>query len=229
MERLVSLDRAAGVVFEDCEAARVIPSYVGQRHTPGLYWAASGDRLVGYESHLEQQRLTLLDFDPDVTVFATQPLIFEGEDAEGHWLHVPDVFARRRDGSVLLVDVKPLRFQPAPGVERQRARTAAVCAELGWAYEMVGEPDPGLWATVSWLAGYRRPLNAGAALVGPLLALAGRPVAIGDLVAFQTAPELALPVVFHLMWHCRLHFDMARPLRETTRVWAPDGTGGITG
>jgi hypothetical protein len=64
-----------------------------QRHTPGRYWSATTGQLVEYESYLESKWLTLLDFDPAVVAFASQPLEFDGVDGQGAWSHIPD--ARR--------------------------------------------------------------------------------------------------------------------------------------
>ncbi|MER5864572.1 TnsA-like heteromeric transposase endonuclease subunit [Kitasatospora sp. NPDC002040] len=224
-ERLASLQEAGLLRFEDLPPAREIPSYAGQRHTPGRYWSASGNRMVGYESWLEGQWMRLLDFDPTVANFVSQPFILEGVDQDGHWLHVPDLFARRTDGTVMLVDVKADRFAATPRATRQRERTENACRTLGWDYQWVTEPDPLTIATVSWLAGYRRPLNAAAPLADPILDLARSPIPIGQLVSFQRAPEIARPVVYHLMWHHRLLFDATLPLRDTTLVRAsPGGT-----
>ncbi|MCC3773619.1 TnsA-like heteromeric transposase endonuclease subunit [Streptomyces sp. UNOB3_S3] len=221
-ERLIGTDKAADVMFEDALPARTIPSYAGQRHTPGRYWSATTDRMIEYESYLELQRMKLLDYDTDVTAFAAQPFMIEGRDAQGGWKHTPDLFARRRDGSALLVDVKPRAFVDRPAVLRQSRRTAEMCARIGWDYQLVSEPDSLMWATVSWLAGYRRPLHAGHGLADRLLLLACKPVPIGELISFQPAPELARPMVFHLMWHHQLNFDQSLPLRDHTRVWSAD-------
>jgi len=218
MEQVVSLERARGIRFESARPIREIPSYANQKHTPGMYWSVTADDLVAYESHLESKWLRLLDFEPDVTALCTQPFDFEGRDQDGPWQHVPDIYARRQDGTVLLVDVKnPTRLE-SPKVLRQAERTRATCEQLGWNYRMVGEPHPQLWASISWLAGFRRPLHAGAGLVDRILSLAERPVAIGDLLSFQPSPELARPVVFHLLWHHRLVCDLSKPLRDYTLV-----------
>ncbi|MFH9348168.1 TnsA-like heteromeric transposase endonuclease subunit [Kitasatospora sp. NPDC017646] len=222
-ERLVAAKEAAEVPFEHGFPVRSIPSYKGQRHTPGSYWSASTGRMVEYESFLESQWMTLLDFDPRVAAFVSQPMTLLGEDEHGRWSHVPDLFARRFDGSVLLVDVKAGRFADVPKTVLQRERTAAVCDRLGWDYEMVSEPDPLRLATVSWLAGYRRPLHAGEGLVDALMTVAQNPVAFGDLVAFQAVPEVARAVAFHLMWRHQLVFDMSRPLADSTWVRAVGG------
>jgi hypothetical protein len=217
-ERLVPAGHAALVAFEDALPAREIPSYAGQHHTPGHYWSAATDRMVGYESYLESKWMKLIDFDPNTAAFSAQPFTIEAQDAEGDWEHTPDMFVRRRNGSALLVDVKDDGRMQVPAVVRQAERTADLCRTIGWDYTMVGEPDPLRWATVSWLAGYRRPLRGGKDLTGPLLELAQRPVPIGELVSFQSVPELARAVVYHLMWHHQLTFDPTRPLRDHTRV-----------
>ncbi|MGW1917138.1 TnsA-like heteromeric transposase endonuclease subunit [Streptomyces sp. NPDC002076] len=219
-ERRVAAADAAEVCFEDALPARRFSSYAGQRNTPGKYWAASTDRVLGYESFLESKWMKLLDFDADVAAFCAQPFLIEGEDEEGLWVHTPDLFVRRRDGSALVVDVKHDARIDAPAVVRQARRTEELCERIGWDYAMVGEPAPLRWATVSWLAGYRRPLLAGKPLADPLLQLAHEPVEIGRLVSFQLVPELARSVVYHLLWHHQLVFDATRPLRDHTVVRA---------
>ncbi|MER6352427.1 TnsA-like heteromeric transposase endonuclease subunit [Streptomyces sp. NPDC001634] len=221
-ERLIPASQAATVTFEDALPARAIPSHVGQHHTPGHYWSATTDRMIDYESYLESKWMKLLDFDPEVVSFSAQPFTIDSHDSEGAWRHTPDLFARRRDGSVLLLDVKEDGRMTVPAVIWQARRTAGLCQRIGWDYTMVGEPDALRWANVSWLAGYRRPLLAGKALVDRLLMLAQRSVPIGDLVSFQPVPELARSVTYHLMWHHQLAFDETRPLRDHTHVRAAD-------
>ncbi|HUY45557.1 MAG TPA: transposase family protein [Streptosporangiaceae bacterium] len=85
---------------------------------------------------------------------AAQPLEFDGVDRRGSWCHVPDMFARRADGSSWLLDVKNPQQLEWPKVRLQAERTARVCQRLGWDYEMVGELAGQRWANVSWLSGY---------------------------------------------------------------------------
>ncbi len=220
IEHLSRLEDAADVPFEDGRMARAIPSYPGQGHMPGHYWAAKSGDFVDYESVLESKWLTLLDFDPEVTAFATQPLEFDAVDARGAWRHTPDIFARRRDRSVLLLDVKNAEQRNDPGVLLQEERTQRTCGRLGWEYAMVSEPDGQLWANVDLLSNARRPLYLGGDLVPRLLELAREPVEIGELMRFMEFPDLARGVLYHLMWHQRIVTDLDRPLRETTLVRA---------
>jgi hypothetical protein len=222
---VVSVADAAAVRFEDAGMARRIPAYRNQGHTPGRYWSATTGELVEYETFLESKWLTLLDFDPHVVGFASQPLQFHAVDTDGAWSHVPDVFARRDDGSSLLVDVKNPELLDDSAVRLQASRTARLCERLGWDYELVGEPAPQRWVNVSWLAGYRRAPRLGAQLMPQLLHLAREPITIGELLGLMEVPEIARAVLFHLCWHHEVVFDLDMPLRETTVVCCADGTG----
>jgi hypothetical protein len=83
VEHVVGLEQAAAVLFEDGRMVRRIPSYRGQKHAPGRYWSATTGELVEYESHLECRWMTLLDFDPHVVAFVSQPLRLEAVDGQG--------------------------------------------------------------------------------------------------------------------------------------------------
>jgi len=50
----------------------------------------------------------VMDFDPDITGIASQPFWLHWQDEDGRpRRHAPDFFARRADGSALVVDVRP--------------------------------------------------------------------------------------------------------------------------
>ncbi|MEU5344475.1 TnsA-like heteromeric transposase endonuclease subunit [Streptomyces sp. NPDC020766] len=218
LQHLVRLEQAADVPFEDGRMVRAIPSHRDQGHMPGQYWVAKWGDFADYESVLESKWLTLLDFDRQVTAFATQPLEFDAIDARGTWQHTPDVFVRHRDGSVLLLDVKNPELRDDPEVLLQEKRTRRTCERLGWNYSMVSEPSGQRWVNVDLLSSARRPLHLGADLVPRLLELAREPVEIGELMRFMEYPDLARGVLYHLMWHQRIVTDLDRPLRETTLV-----------
>jgi len=228
-EHYVGLAEAAPVPFENGRMARNIPAYRDIAHTPGRYWAATTGELVEFESHLEEKWLTLLDFDAGITGFSSQPMELEAADERGPWQHVPDIFARRGDGSALLLDVKnPARLDDEP-VRLQASRTAALCERLGWDYEMVGEPPAQRWANVFELSGKRRPLHMGQDLVRRLLQLAAVPVPMGDLLSFVTPDDLARGVLLHLCWRQAVVFDLDQPLRESTPMHAdPDMASAVT-
>jgi len=218
VQHLVRLEEAADLPLENGRMVRDIPSHRDQGHMPGQYWVAKWGDFADYESVLESKWLTLLDFDPEVTAFVTQPLEFDAIDARGAWQHTPDVFVRHRDGSVLLLDVKNPELRDDPRVLLQEERTRRICERLGWDYTMVSEPSGQRWVNVDLLSSARRPLHLGADLVPRLLELAREPVEIGELVRFMEYPDLARGVLYHLMWHQRIVTDLDLPLRDTTLV-----------
>ena len=79
-------------------------------------------RHVGFESWLERDHLMLLDFDPAVTAVASQPFWLWWTAADGHGPpHAPDYFARRADGTGIVVDCRPEDRRgagPGPGCVR---------------------------------------------------------------------------------------------------------------
>jgi hypothetical protein len=85
--------------FERVAPVRSIPSFRGQVNFTGLYYAATMDAHVGFESWLERDVAMTLDFDPEVVAFASQPFWLSwAEDGEEH-RHSPDFFARLADGT----------------------------------------------------------------------------------------------------------------------------------
>lgn len=56
--------------FERVAPVRSFPSFRGQVSFPGLYYAATVDAHVGFESWLERDVAMMLDFDPAVAVLA---------------------------------------------------------------------------------------------------------------------------------------------------------------
>jgi hypothetical protein len=85
----------------------------GRRHLPGRWWSGTDGRHVGYESWLERDHVMALDFDPTVVGIVSQPFWLSWASAEGRVRsHVPDYFARRADGSAVVVDCRPVERRP---------------------------------------------------------------------------------------------------------------------
>ncbi|WP_238696594.1 MULTISPECIES: TnsA-like heteromeric transposase endonuclease subunit [unclassified Streptomyces] len=138
---------------------------------------------------------------------------------------VPQLFARRADGTALLADCPS---HPDAGGERARKGAEAVaqaCADIGWTYRRLPPLEPVLAANLKWLAGYRHPRNAGrpglaAAVVGAF----ARPRPLTEGAEAAGDPIEVLPCVFHALWHGQLTADLTTPLHE--RVLAsPRGSG----
>ena len=145
------------LAFERVAPVRGFASFRGQRNRPGLWWFATTGEHVGHESWLERDRLMVLDADPEVVGVAAQPMWLRWIAESGRLVrHAPDYFARRADGTGVVVDVRAdqrIGDQDAAVF----AATAQVCAQVGWDYQRAGELAPVQAANLRWLSGYRHP------------------------------------------------------------------------
>jgi hypothetical protein len=197
------------VAFERVAPVRGFASFRGQRNRPGLWWFATTGEHVGHESWLERDRLMALDADPEVVGVAAQPMWLHWTDAESGRLvrHAPDFFARRADGTGVVIDVRADdRIGAWDAVVF--AATAQVCGPVGWEYQRAGELGVVLAANLRWLSGYRHrrfvqpglAARLGEVFAGPGPLLAGA-AAAGDPVA-------VLPVLFGMLWRGELAADL---------------------
>jgi hypothetical protein len=208
-----------GVRFEHALQAREFRFEKGLRNFAGWWYFATTDSHVGFESWLERDHLMLMDFDPEVTAVASQPFWLHWRDGDDKGRrHVPDYFARRRDGSAVVVDVRPDDRIPPRDAETF-AVTAAACESAGWDYRRSGDLDPVLAANVRWLSRYRhrRCLIPGVASVLLEAFAGGRALFEGAGAAGDRLR--VLPVLYHLMWQRKLAADLSVPLGTATAVW----------
>jgi hypothetical protein len=74
----------------------------------------------------------LMDFDPDVRAVSAQPFWLRWRDGGGRSRrHAPDFFARKADGTGVVVDVRPDDRIPERDAETF-AVTASACEVAGW-------------------------------------------------------------------------------------------------
>src|SRR5664280_1874865 len=197
--RQVRMGLAEGVPvrFEAVAPVRAFPSFKRQRYFPGPWWSATTRRHVGYESWLERDHLCC-------------------QNSQNGCEAIP-TFARRADGSAVVVDCRPLtRTKPRDAAAFETTRQA--CREVGWDYRLVCAPDPVLAANVRWLAGYRHPRNAQPEVTAALREAFTVPGALMDGAQQVGDPIAILPVLFHLLWSQVLTVDLSRPLHDGSPV-----------
>ncbi len=212
-----SLTDAAGVRFEDVPPVRRFSSYAGQRNYPGLYYAATMDRHVAFESWLERDQAMALDFDPDITGFAPQPfwLFWPGSDRVRS--HAPDFFARAGDGSGVVIDCRPSgRIRPRDALAF--ASTERACEQAGWTFRLISGHDQVWLDNVRWLAGYRHHRHHREPVATELISAFVQPRPLGEGAAQAGDPVAVLPVLFHLLWSGWLAADLSLRLEFTTMV-----------
>ncbi|MFB1041369.1 TnsA-like heteromeric transposase endonuclease subunit [Streptomyces chrestomyceticus] len=207
--------------FEDVAPVRAFKSYKGQRHLPGLWWSSTVGRHIGYESWLERDHVMLLDFDPSVVGISSQPFwLFWRCDAGRSISHAPDYFARREDGTAVVVDCRPAdRRKPRDMVKFEA--TQAACAQVGWEFRLAGgAPDVIAVRSVRWLAGYRHSRHRLEPVASELLAVFAEPQPVLGGASTVGAPVRVLPVPFHLLWSHELTADKPVPLHAVSPVSA---------
>ncbi|MGK5545458.1 TnsA-like heteromeric transposase endonuclease subunit [Streptomyces sp. URMC 127] len=210
------------VPFESAGPVRRFPSFRGQRNFTGWYWAATGAVHVGYESWLERDHLMRLDFDPQVTAMVSQPfrLSWRVEGRRRRVEHTPDYFVRRRDGTAVVIDVRPdERVEPQDAVKFAVTREA--CGRVGWNYQRVGVMDPVLVANVRWLAGYRHPRVMRDPVAVALRTVFQRGQGLLEGVRVVGDPIAVLPVLFHLLWRRDLTADLESALLSAATLVGP--------
>jgi hypothetical protein len=209
--------------FEDVAPVRPFRWAAGQRHFPGWWWSATTGRHVGHESWLERDTAMMLDFDPQVVGFSSQPLWLSWTDAGKTRRHAPDYFARLAGGTAVVIDVRADDQIPAKDAE-VFALTAGACASVGWAYRRVGEAGPVLVANVRWLAGYRHPRCMNQEVAARLREVFASPAALLAGARAAGDPLAVLPVLYHLLWAGVLVTDLASaPLGTESVVTAAEG------
>lgn len=213
------LPACGGERFEDALPVRPFHFGKGLRSFAGWWYFATTGTHVGFESWLERDHLMLMDFDPGITAVASQPFWLRWADVDGAGRrHAPDFFARRWDGTVVVVDVRPDDRIGARDAEAF-AVTAAACELAGWEFRRVGEIDPVLTTNVRWLSRYRHPrcLMPGVATALLEVFAEGRGLFAGAALVGERLR--VLPVLFHLMWRGQLAAELTgRPLGASTIV-----------
>jgi hypothetical protein len=215
-----SLADAAGVRFEDVAPVRRFPSYSGQRNYPGMYYAATMDCHVAFESWLERDEALALDFDPETVGFASQPFWLFWPGPSRVRSHAPDFFARTSKGSGVVIDCRPeQRIRPRDA--EAFAATEQACAQVGWTFRLVTGHDQVWLDNVRWLAGYRHRRYCGEPAASELVSAFSQPRPLVDGAVLAGDPVAVLPVLFHLLWCGRLSADLSLRLEATTIVTGP--------
>jgi hypothetical protein len=210
--------------FEDVLPVRPFRFEKGLRSFAGWWYFATTGTHVGFESWLERDHLMLMDFDPAVRAVSSQPFWLRWRDGDGRGRrHAPDFFARRQDGSGVVVDVRPDDRIPARDAETF-AVTATACEAAGWEYRRSGELDPVLVANVRWLSRCRH-----SRCLVPEIAAVLLEAFAGGRALFEGAEAAGdrlrvLPVLFHLMWQRQLTADLAAGPLSAAAVVRPGGT-----
>ena len=204
---------------------RIDPSH-HKTNRPGLFWFSSANHFVAHESRLEAMSLLSLDFEGQTSAVVSQPFRLHLTGAQSPRDHVPDYFARTRDGQGVAIDVKPRALLGQTKVAAQFAATRSLCEQAGWEYRIMSEPSDSVRMNLTLLSGYRvAPVFTDVVLPQALDVLGDGAQPWQDLVghcAQRTGLHAALvaPCLFHVLWDRLLDVNLGRPLTASTPVSA---------
>jgi hypothetical protein len=218
-QRRESLTACVTERFENALPVRSFQWAKGVSHFPGSWWSSTTGDHVGFESWLERDHVMAMDFDPAIVGIASQPFWLHWQDEDGRARrHAPDFFARRADGSGLVVDVRPDDRIPAKDAEVFRM-TAMACGQAGWEFRRAGTIDPVVRANIRWLSRYRHQRCRREPAAAELLEsfTPGMPLLTG--AAQVGDPVAVLPVAYHLLWRRELACDMSVLLGSASTAW----------
>lgn len=192
-------------------------SYPRQRNYYGLYYFSQTRAHVWHESLNEANMMTYLDHAESIQAIAAQPMEIVFADGGRH---VPDLIALHGNHRQVVYDIKPAARITSKALE-QFAKTQAVCATVGWGYEVLPGLPEQMQTNLTWLAHFKHPhFHPGPTATATLLANLETPL------GFDTAAELLCPGklpqgrsgLFHLLWLRTVGTDLNLRINSTTLV-----------
>jgi hypothetical protein len=179
--------------------------------------------IIQCESHQERKLALLLERDPQVIDYRSQPEVLSWYDVQGKaHRYVPDFQVWRRDGTVELHEVTLTQRQKKNEFRQQAA--IAICRVRGWTYIVHTEatlPDETEWHNLLALYPYRAESYRVASQVHTIMTrLQHESLTWIDLQSGYTRQERPdlYGSTLYLLWHGHLSTDWKRPLFVNGRL-----------
>jgi hypothetical protein len=192
-------------------------------------------RLIQFESEQEHKLILLLERDPTVVDYISQPETLSFRDANGRQrIYTPDFQVWRTDGRIELHEVTvEARRQNHLSLQEREAMAQNVCQQRGWQYVLHTDytlPSGYYYANLDFLSPFRAQTYADAHLASWWLThLSGSTPIQPQFLLSYAQPGLAhgllLNTLYYLLWHDRVQMDWQRPLiwrgalHAAARVW----------
>lgn len=191
--------------------------------------------LVQFESEQERKLILLLERDPTVADYASQPETLQFRDAAGRQrTYTPDFKVWRTDGQIELHEVTVAARREARESLRERETNAqSICQQRGWRYLIHTEqtlPSGYEYVNLDFLAPFRSPVFALPGITTWWLSQLTVPERVHPRAVLVQAPaDLAvgwlLNGLYHLLWHGHIQMDWQQPFiwrgdfHPTVRIW----------
>jgi hypothetical protein len=199
--------------------------------------------LVQFESEQERKLVLLLERDPLVANYGSQPEVLHFRDTQGRArTYTPDFKVWRTDGQIELHEVTlESRRVTQESVQQQETAAQAICQQRGWRYIVHTDqtlPSGYEYVNLDWLAGFRAHTYASSEITAWWLdQLAGQgQVQPGVMLAQSRLERTVGPLLnglYHLLWHGVIRMDWHQPFiwrgdfHPAGRIWyvTPSPTG----
>jgi hypothetical protein len=199
------------------EPFRKPTSYPRQRNYYGLYFFTQTRTHVWHESLNEANMMMYLDHVESITAIASQPM--EMVFADGG-RHVPDLIALHSNHHQVVYDIKPASKISSKALE-QFAKTQAVCAAVGWGYQVLPGLPEQVQSNLTWLSYFKHPLfSPGEQATTQLLAALTSSTRFDQAALMLSPDSLARgrSALFHLLWMRVVHTDLTTPIDGSTLI-----------
>lgn len=182
---------------------------------PGTYFASTNEDLVQYDSQLEAEFLLFADQDPNVLLIRSQPFsvwaVVDGKVRK----HTPDFALLCRDGTVRIVNVKPLRRIVQADVRHLHEWVERTVAQAGFLHEEYAGAPRTVLRNLAFLSGARVEMWMQKYPVRAVLD-AWRPGDTMGRLERRLSPTLhraiVRPCIRNLLWRSQFTTDLTQPL-----------------
>jgi hypothetical protein len=203
------------------EAFRKPKSYPRQRNYYGLYYFSQTRSHVWHESLNEANMMMFLDHTASISEITSQPMQMVFADGGRH---VPDLMALHTNHRQVVYDIKPANRLGSKEIE-QFAKTSAVCAAVGWDYQVLPGLPEQVQTNLTWLSYFKHtnfaptPHEAAALLA-----------ALDEPLQFDSAAAILRPdsvrsgrsSLLHLLWTRAVSIDVTQTINSTSVIKRTD-------
>lgn len=172
--------------------------------------------MVAFESLIERDFIYVLDFEPDVTWFAEQPLTIPYQYNGKALNYTPD-FHVIKDDQNFLIECKPQKLVGKDDNQRKFVAAQAWCASSGWAFQVVSDEQLRRGhrvRNIKLLTQFAR-YSIGPQVkhrIRAFLADTPSPVRVADVMV-NVAPERPQTIIIPIL-HLAFHHELVLPLNE---------------
>ncbi len=193
--------------------------------------------LVQFESEQEHKLILLLERDPSIVDYLSQPETLHFEDANQHkHCYTPDFKVWRTDGQIELHEVTlASRRASREALQLREEAARSICRDRGWRYLVHTDetlPAAYEYANLNCLSAFRAQVYASPEVTAWWKEqLAGKcplhPQAVLTQAASPLGPGQLLDTLYHLLWHGAVQMDWRQPLfwrddfHPAARIWLP--------